>query len=121
MLKGAEAQAYAISMEHILCSVFKCERFGVAGVVNSDFIRRHPLTAVTATCTYILATANSDKRKQIERFLSENTFYLEFTLDELLSFETSEKTIGITTYQLNYENGKEAIEDIISKFREICV
>lgn len=42
------------------------------------------------------------------------------TLDELLSFETSSKTIGIETRELEYENGEEALIDIMNKFSDIC-
>jgi hypothetical protein len=41
-------------------------------------------------------------------------------LDELLSFETSSKTVGIKTVELEYENGEKALEDIMDKFSGIC-
>ena len=41
-------------------------------------------------------------------------------LDELLSFETSSKTVGIATVEIEYNNGEEAVIDITDKFSEIC-
>ena len=41
-------------------------------------------------------------------------------LDELLSFETSSKTVGIATVEIAYDNGKEAVIDITDKFSKIC-
>lgn len=60
------AQGYAVSMEHDMRRVFGCERFGFAGVVNSDFIRKNPLAAVLATCGFIYAEADDKNKKEIE-------------------------------------------------------
>ena len=59
-------------------------------------------------------------KKQVEKFIEDTSFYWEMTLDELLSFETSSKTIGIETRELEYENGEEALIDIMNKFSDIC-
>lgn len=114
------AQGYAVSMEHDMSRVFGCERFGFAGKVNSDFIRSNPLAAVLATCGFIYARVNDVNKKQVEKFIEDTSFYWEMTLDELLSFETSSKTIGIETRELEYENGEEALIDIMNKFSDIC-
>lgn len=42
------------------------------------------------------------------------------SIDELLSFETSSKTIDKATIELEYENGEKALEDIMDKFSNIC-
>ena len=44
--QGAHAQGYAVSIEHILCNVFECERLGFSGIVNSDFIRKQPFSSI---------------------------------------------------------------------------
>ena len=97
------AQGYAVSLEHDMERVFKCEHYGFAGIVNSDFIRRNPLAAVLATCGYIYANVDFEKQMQIEKFIEDTTFYWEMSLDELLSFETSSKTVDIATIELEYE------------------
>lgn len=114
------AQGYAVSIEHDMGRVFKCERFGFAGVVNSDFIRRNPLAAILATCGYIYANVDSKKQMQIEKFIEDTSFYWKMSLDELLSFDTSTKTIDIETIELEYENGETALVDISNKFSNIC-
>lgn len=114
------AQGYAVSIEHDMERVFRCQRFGFAGIVNSDFIRRNPLAAILATCGFIYANADSDKKMQIEKFIEDTSFYWEMSLDELLSFETSSKTVGISTIELEYENGESALVDISNKFSEVC-
>lgn len=114
------AQSYAVSMEHDMRRVFKCERFGFAGIINSDFIRRNPLAAVLATCGYIYANIGNEEKKVVEDFINETKFYWEMSLDELLSFETSSKTVGKATVELEYENGEQALEDNLKKFNKIC-
>lgn len=121
-MEGAvmRAQGYAVSLEHDMERVFKCERYGFAGVVNSDFIRKNPLAAVLATCGYIYANVDYEKKVQIEKFIEDTRFYWEMPLDELLSFETSRKTVDIETIELEYDNGEIALIDISNKFSEIC-
>lgn len=114
------AQGYAVSIEHDMERIFKCKRFGFAGVVNSDFIRRNPLAAILATCGFIYANVDYDKKMQIEKFIEDTSFYWELSLDELLSFETSNKTVDISTIELEYENGESALIDISDKFSKVC-
>lgn len=57
------AQGYAVSIELEMRNVFECERFGFAGVVNSDFIRKNPLAAVLSTCGFIYAQVDDEKKK----------------------------------------------------------
>lgn len=114
------AQSYAISMEHDMSRVFGCDRGGMAGTVDSDFIRKTPLAAVLMTCGYIYGLVDDFGKKAIENFIKETSFYWKMNLDELLSFETSSKTIGIATVEIEYENGEEAVIDITDKFSKIC-
>lgn len=41
------------------------------------------------------------------------------SFDELLSFNTNEKVIDLTTIQIEKENGLEQVQYIISEFRKI--
>ena len=94
------AQGYAVSIEHDMSRVFGCERFGFAGIVNSDFIRRNSLAAVLATCGFIYAQVGSEDRTRIEKFIEDTSFYWQMSLDKLLSFETSSKTFELETIEL---------------------
>ena len=114
------AQSYAVDIEHVMRKVFKCERFGFSGIVNSDFIRKNPLAAILATCGYMYALVNEQGKNQIEAFINDTEFYWEMSLDELLSFETSSKSIDKAEIVLDYENGEKALEDIIDKFSHVC-
>lgn len=117
---GAHAQGYAVSIEHILCNVFDCERFGFGGIVNSDYIRKHPYSAMTCGLACLYATANSTRRAEITKFVENFYFFSDMSLDELLSFDSSEKVIDGVTIGIDYDNGEKAVEDMIEKFRDVC-
>lgn len=113
-----KAQGYAVEIEKILRNIFKCDRFGFGGQVNSDAIRKHPYLSMTQGLAFLYAT-EEDKRKQIENFVDEFSFYSDFSLDELLSFDTNEKIVNSTTIGLTKNNGLEEVEYIISAFRDV--
>lgn len=113
-----KAQGYAVEIEMILRNIFKCDRFGFGGQVNSDAIRKHPYLSMTQGLAFLYAT-EENKRKQIDRFVDEFSFYSDFSLDELLSFDTNEKVIGSNIIELTKNNGLEEVEYIISAFRKV--
>lgn len=71
----SRAQSYAVDIEFEIRRVFRCERFGFAGIANSDFIRRNPLAAVLATCGFIYANVDEIKKKQVEQFINSTQCY----------------------------------------------
>lgn len=114
------AQGYAISIEHGMRRVFGGNRGEIAGTVDSDFIRRNTLAAVLMTCGYAYGLVDDSGKRIIENFIEKTRFYWEMNLDELLSFETSSKTVETSEIEIEYENGEEAVIDIIDKFCKIC-
>lgn len=118
--KIINGQAYAHPFEYIMRDVFQCDRGGACGMADADFIRKHPYTAVAATCMYIYANADGKKKEEIEKFLDDAYFHFQFDLDTLLSFETNEKEINGGSYTLSYDNGEATIEALEEKFRNIC-
>lgn len=113
-------QSYAINIEHILCNVFECERFGFGGVVNSDFIRRQPFAAMLSGLGYLYANSDSEKKKLIENFIEKNSFYSKMSVDELLSFVNRVNVIDGIEIDIGFENGVKAIEYIVEEFEAIC-
>lgn len=112
-------QSYAIEIEHIIREVFSCERFGFGGVANSDFIRSQPFIAIIAALAYQFTTADVNHRSEIEKFIEDNSFYSDFSIDELISFETSEKIIEGAHIDIGFPNGEEVIKKIILDFRKV--
>ncbi len=113
-----KAQGYAVEIEMILRSIFNCERFGFGGQVNSDAIRKHPFLSMTQGLAFIYA-ASENKREGIDTFLEEFSFYSDFSLDELLSFDAKENAREYETIELQKNNGLEEVEYIISAFRKV--
>lgn len=119
-LIGSRAQGYAVSIEHILCNVFGCDRFGFGGIVNSDFIRKQPFPAMACGASFIYATAANAKQEEIIHFINEYYFHNEMSLDLMLSFDSTTKNINGITYEINFENGEILVETMIEDFRKIC-
>lgn len=112
------AQGLAGEIEFILRDIFECERFGFGGQVNSDRIRKHPYLSMVQGLAYLYAL-NPQKRKTIEEFVEHFSFYENMHMDELLSFDTNEKTIDKCTIQIEKANGLEQVEYMIEEFRKI--
>ena len=66
------------------------------------------------------ALVDEQGKNQIEAFINDTEFYWEMSLDDLLSFESSGKTVGIATIEIEYDTGEEALIDNIKKFETIC-
>lgn len=118
-----KAQGYAMDLEHTMREVFGYDEMvteGLAAIVTSDFIRSNPLAAVLTTCGYIYGKVDEISKQKIDNFINETRFYWEMKMDDLLSFETPSRTIGLTIVELEYENGEKALNDIKDKFEKIC-
>lgn len=118
-----KAQGYAIDLEHTMREVFGYDEMvteGLAAIVTSDFIRSNPLAAVLTTCGYIYGKVDEISKQKIDDFINETRFYWEMKMDDLLSFETSSRTIGLKRVELEHESGEKALNDIKNKFEKIC-
>lgn len=111
---------YATHVEIILRNLFHCDRGGMAGVIDADFIEHNLYAGVTAGLGYLYATANDDKKQEISNFISDFSFYLNLGLRTLLEFTANEKVIDGCSYTLDYENGEKAIDAMISAFSKVC-
>ena len=109
-------QSYAIEIEHQMWKIFNCERFGVGGLVNSDYIRKYPFHSMVCALMHLYSTSN---KKAIESFFENYSFYADWSIDTILSFENQEKVIDGITYQLDAENGQKVLEKMLDKFIEI--
>jgi hypothetical protein len=119
MVIGAVAQGYAVTIEHILCDIYDCERYGFGGVVNSDFIREQPFSAITCALSFVYSNADDIKRVEIDKFIENYYFFRKMSLDLLLSFDSSTKNIDGITYDISFDNGKKAIDTMIEDFRKV--
>lgn len=113
-----KSQGYAVEIEHILRRIFDCDRYGFGGEINSDAIRKHPFLSMTQGLAYLYAK-EPHRKEDIDNFINDFSFYAQFSLDELLSFDKNEKVIGIKHIQLQKENGLQEVEFIIEEFEKV--
>ena len=112
------SQGFAFSIECTLRNIFGCERYGFGGQIDSDRIRRHPFLSMTQGLA-VLYERTPTKREQIENFIERFCFYEKMSIDDLLSFDTKEKTDDLVTVELEKENGVEQLQFIIDCFNEL--
>lgn len=91
-------QSYAVAIEHILWKVFNCERFGLGGIVNSDYIDGNPYSAIACALAVYYPNNTDDNKKLIDKFLGDYCFYNNKSISEI---------------------GEKDIDKMIEKFRNI--
>lgn len=60
---------YAIELEMLVRKAFKCERFGVSGLANSDHFDYEPFDAAIMIISYLYAKDLIDSHSQFETFI----------------------------------------------------
>ena len=50
---GINAKNYSINIEWTIRDIFKCDRFEMGGIADSDFINSAPLFCMTASVMYL--------------------------------------------------------------------
>ena len=118
-LTGVSAQNHAVNIEFILRDVFNCERYGLGGIVNSDFIRKQPFTAIACGLSFLYATAEFESQLEIINFIEEYSFFSEMSIDFILSFDTSSKVVNGINFEIDFKNGEQKVKKIIDDFKKI--
>lgn len=109
-------QNYAVRIEQIMRSVFQCDRGDIGGLVESDYIRKYPFTAMISTLMYLCDCASIDI---VLDFFEKYNFYGQWSIDELLSFESNSKEINGCNYEIEYQSGDEAMQSMTDAFSDI--
>ena len=60
----------AVDLEHIVRKLYKCDRCGVSGLVNSDEFESNPIEAANLVVAYIYANGLNEGDDQYASFLS---------------------------------------------------
>lgn len=114
------SQNFAVRIELIMRSVFECDRSGVGGLVESDYIRKYPFTAMISTIMYLCKRNSGDNINVASNFFDKYGYYGKWSIDELLSFDSNTKKLDNCIYEIEYANGEEAMNAIIAAFSEVC-
>ena len=80
---SAESHSLAISIEWTLCELFKCERFGLGGYINSDKIEKIPIQSFRIWFATIYAGTSKETRKLIDSFIDINYQYEDMNIEEI--------------------------------------
>lgn len=113
-------QSYAVSIERIMRSAFDCDRSDMGGLVESDYIRKYPFTAMMSTIMYLCERSDSNGINVASDFFNKYSYYGQWSVDQLLGFESATAEIDGCNYELEYANGEEAMNAIIAAFSEVC-
>lgn len=111
---------YANSIELILRGALNCERFGVNGIISADSITLRPAVSIFFLLGFLYANADLRKKAEIEEFIGRYSFCLEISLRELLSFENSTQVIDGKLIDIGFQNGEDAINNMIEELNNIC-
>lgn len=112
------AKQYATEIEHILCKVFDCKRFGFGGIVDSDFIRKNPFIAIASGLAFIYAE-DSSKKCEIDLYLEKYSYYLKYDLDMLIRASDGKIEPNWDYDQEEYGSGEEIVKSIIADLEVI--
>ena len=112
-------QNYAIRIEQIMRGAFECDRSDIGGLVNSDYIRKYPFTAMISTVMYLCKRNDSDVNIALS-FFEKYSYYGQWNIDDLLSCENGTLKIDECNYELGYTDGEEAVNAIIADFSKVC-
>ncbi len=99
---GFKSQQYAIDIEHKLCNIFNCDRGGIGGMVNSDFIRPMPYGTMVSTLMFLYKEKDSVAQSKIENFINDYQFYSNKRIDEIIE-----------------EQGEKEFKEMMNKFKEL--
>ena len=64
-----EPQRYAFQIETTTRAIFKCERYGIGVIAESDFIERHPFIAIVAVLGNFYNKVDVKSKAKIDEFI----------------------------------------------------
>ena len=90
---GSRAQNYAIEIEGAMRAALPCERGGLDGVANSDYIRKQPFEAIEEALRYRFPDCRSGGYKKASGFLGELDSLKGQTIDDILESEIGDEPL----------------------------
>ena len=101
-----------------MASALHCSSYDPKSFIDATSIELHPFHSMMYT---LMTMYDPIKTKpHIDAFYNKYSQYADYSMSEILSFETDTKVDGITTIQISYDNGQQAIESMIEEFRNLC-
>lgn len=111
------SQMYAVQIENILSDIFKCSRWGVGGIVNSDYISHYPIHTMLYGFTYLYAKSLTET--EIKQFFEKFSMYAPFSIDDFLKSDGKTAFVQNCEYTFEKETGELQLKDIIDQYQKI--
>lgn len=116
----ANVHDYSVHMEYTIRSVFGFdERSEISFLTSGACITDNPFGVVMSTLMYLHGQGKLNK-EDVEKFYDRFECLKGLGIDELLSFNSSNKVVRGIPYEIDYENGEDAIEAMSKAFSDIC-
>lgn len=113
-------QNYAVEIEKIMRNAINCERSDMGGLVESNYARKHPFTAMMSTIMLLCDRNNSESIEIVSDFFAKFQYYGQWNIDEMLRFKTDTQVINGCECKIEYTNGEEAVKAMIGTFDKVC-
>jgi hypothetical protein len=92
---------YAVSIEHKLRNIFKCERGGLGGIIDADYIDSNPFSAMG--CAIAVFYNTNENKIMIDNFLNQFYFYNDKSIIEIGKKE--------------FDNMNDGFDDLLKKLK----
>lgn len=66
-----DSQRYAFQIETTVRAIFKCERYGIGMIAESDFIERNPFIAINTVLGNFYNKLDNKSKGKIDEFIEE--------------------------------------------------
>lgn len=120
ILKPDLSRDCAIHIEHTISNVFA--RNGNAlydALDNCGSVESHPFWSMISTLTYLYGSGKISC-EQLKKFYNDFCFFDDFSVSDFLSFDSNTGRIDGKLYEIEFETGEEALEEMEKAFRELC-
>ena len=87
---GCVSKNYSLDIEWRMRDIFNCDRFGMGGIADSDFIRSAPYTSMISTLMYLYNERDIVTQEHYKNFIGKYSFYSNYDIDKIIS-EQGEK------------------------------
>ena len=101
-----KSQDYAMEIENVLKSFFKCNKHGFGYITNSNFIIYNPFCSIICGLSAKYQVANENLRSQIELYIKKYVFFSKMDINEIIEFS-------------DYNQEGDLIDNIISELKQI--
>lgn len=116
----ANAHDYSVHMEYTIRSVFGFDECSEIDFLTSgECIADDPFGVAIGTLMYLHGQGKLNK-EDVEKFYDRFECLKGLGIDELLSFNSNNKVVRGIPYEIDYENGEDAIEAMSKAFSDIC-